>query len=197
MGALLKKEQLAAQAGEVRPLYALATAPSPPLAAASPAPAEPDAGDGVALQRHLTLLSRVISETVAARERLLMELQPDLLTLVLALVREIIGHEASADPSVIEHTLTQSLKQLHFATRLTAYLHPDDLAHLQERPEIVSVPGVEIELAADRTVARGGCRLDSDRGGLDATFATQLQSLAERLAQDAKGSFGVSDAGSQ
>lgn len=195
MGALLKKEQLAAQAGDVRPLYTSAVTPSPPSVAVSPVSVAHDGGDSAALDQHLSLLSRVISETVAARERLLMELRPDLLTLVLALVRAIVGHEASADPSVIEHTLTQSLRQLHFATRLTAHLHPEDLAHLQGCPEFTSVPGGELELVADNTVSRGGCRLDSDRGGLDATLATQLQLLAERLEQDARSGFGVADAG--
>ena len=133
MGSLLKKAQLAAQSDDVRPLYMPAAAPV--LSLAPPVPVA-EAGDGGELDRHLTLLSRVISETVAARERLLMELQPDLLALVLALVRAIVGHEASSDPSVIEHTLTQSLTQLHFATRITAHLHSDDLAHLQERPEV-------------------------------------------------------------
>ncbi|MEI6501694.1 MAG: FliH/SctL family protein [Armatimonadota bacterium] len=194
MGVLLKREQLAAQAGEIRPVYAPVAAPLP-SASLPPATAGPAGGDGPALERHLSLLSRVISETVASRERLLMELKPDLLTLVLALVRAIVGHEASADPSVIEHTLTQSLRQLHFATRLTAQLHPDDLAHLQARPEIVSALAGEIELVADDAIERGGCRLESDRGGLDATLGTQLQSLHERLEHEARGLVGVPDAG--
>jgi flagellar biosynthesis/type III secretory pathway protein FliH len=194
MGALLKKEQLTAQAGEIRPLYAPVSAP-PPVLPRPPVEVGPEGGDGLALERHLNLLSRVIAETVASRERLLVELQPDLLALVLALVREIVGHEASSDPSVVEHTLTQALKQLHFATRLTAHLHPDDLRHLQEHPEITDALGGEVELVANDSVDRGGCRLDSDRGGLDATLATQLQSLAERLEQDARGVYGVHDAG--
>lgn len=99
----------------------------------------------------------------------------------MSVAREIIGHEVRADPAVIEHTLTQALQNLHFATRIAVRLHPDDLVHLQEHAAVWEQHTPALEFVADEEIARGGCVLESDRGGFDATLETQLKTLHEAM----------------
>lgn len=191
MGALIKKTELGAQEGAVRPLYAAAEGARQPAAAPPPAPASAApptagtppaeaAGPGV-VDRHARLLNRMITELVAERQRLLTELRPDLLRLALQIASAIIGYESTANPALIEHTLTQALQQLHFASRVVVRVHPEDLAYVQERPDLFQTHSGEVEFVADQSVERGGCLLQSDRGGIDSTIATQIRSLTEQL----------------
>jgi flagellar assembly protein FliH len=66
-------------------------------------------------------------------------------------------------------------------------LHPDDLAHLQEHQATWREQAAQLEFVADPEMERGGCRLDSDRGGFDATLQTQLSTLHEALAASYNG----------
>jgi flagellar assembly protein FliH len=173
MSNLLKKEQLQAHPGDVQPLYGAAP-PAAPAAVPAKTVAETP-------QRHVLLLERIAQELVRERARLLTEVRPELLEIVLSLAREIIGHEVRADPAIIEHTLTQALQNLQFATRIAVRLHPDDLAHLQAHAAVWQQHAPALEFVADEAIERGGCALDSDRGGFDATLETQLRTLREAL----------------
>lgn len=177
MGGLLKREELQGKVGAILPFCEAPPAPPPaPLPRAAEPPADADAP-----ARHLRLLERIAAEMVRERARLLTEIRPEVLGLALAVAREIVGHEASANPTLIEHTLTQALQNLHFATRIIVRLHPDDLAHLQQHQASWRDHTAQLEFAADPAVERGGCLLESDRGGFDATLQTQLTTLGEAL----------------
>lgn len=175
---LLKRSQLLGRSDDVRLLYE-PTPPPPPSPVPVPPEATPVESDVVA--RHARLLNRITSELLAERSRLLIELQPDLLRLVLAMAHQIVGHELASNPLIIESTLAQALGHLHLATRITVRLHPEDLTHLQAHPEAFALHPAELDLTADPQIERGGCRLESDRGGIDCTIETQLRLLAERL----------------
>lgn len=175
---LLKRSQLLGRLDDVRLLYE-PTPPAPPPP--SPLPPEPTPVESDVVARHARLLNRITSELLAERSRLLTELQPDLQRLVLAMAHQIVGHELATNPLIIETTLSQALQHLHLATRITVRLHPDDLAHLQAHPDALALHPAELDLVADPQVERGGCRLESDRGGIDCTIETQLRLLAERL----------------
>lgn len=177
---LLKKSQLVGRFDDVYLLYEAA----PPAPSPSPSPpVQPPAAETEVVSRHARLLNRITSELLAERARLLTELQPDLLALVLAMVRQIVGYELAANPRIIETTLAQALQHLHLATHITVHLHPDDLAHLQAHPEAMALHPAELDLLADAQVERGGCRLESDRGGIDCLIETQLRLLSERLSE--------------
>jgi flagellar assembly protein FliH len=173
MGGLLKREDL--PAGAIRP-FVEAEAPVNPETRVTPAPT-PAAG----VERHVRLLERIAEEMVRERGRLLADIRPEVLGLVMAVAREVIGREVAVDAAIIESTLAQALQNLHFATRIVVRVHPDDAAHLQEQLAAWQRQTAQVEFVADPGIERGGCRLDSDRGGFDATLQTQLETLHEAL----------------
>ncbi|MEN6545382.1 MAG: FliH/SctL family protein [Armatimonadia bacterium] len=180
MAQLLKNLDPQTLPAAVQPLYEpfaeLVREPTP-VASAPPVP-EPETET---LNRHLRLINRVMAELVQEQERLLGELRPSLLRLVLALAEEVIRREVAVDRTVVERTLQEALQHLHFATRVVVRVHPDDLEHLQAQPGLLEQCPLELAWQADTEIEPGGCRLSTDRGGVDATIGTQLRNLAQAL----------------
>lgn len=190
MGGVWKREDLQARAAIVRPLYGPAAeaearpeveAPRPEV---SP-PQESSAGEAARV-RQLRLLNNLATNLVAERGRLLSDLRPEIVQLALAIAHEVIGYEAAVDRRVIEHALRGALERLNSAARVVAHLHPADLAELQSlSPEALGcVDDQVLELVADLHIERGGCRLESDRGAVEATLEVQLRLLREALDWD-------------
>lgn len=177
MCALLKKSELQGHPQTIRPFLEAEPGRAPQPETGRPPAASPPPVD----ERHQRLLERVVEEIVRERARLMTEIRPDVLLLTLAIAREIVGHEVRTDPAIIESTLTQALQNLHFASRIVVHLHPQDLAYLEDHPGPWQQQTAQLEFVGDPDVARGGCRLASDRGGIDATLETQLRTLHEAL----------------
>lgn len=180
MAQLLKSIDLQTQSSPVQPLYepfAELVAESESPAPSAPVP-EPEADT---LSRHLRLINRVTAQLVQEQERLLCELRAPLLRLALALAEEVVRREVTVDRTVVERTLQEALQHLHFANRVVVRVYPDDLEHLQAQPGLLEQCPVELVWKADAEIEPGGCRLSTDRGGIDATIGTQLRRLAEAL----------------
>ena len=194
MRSLWKREELETRHTPVTPLYDTALLePQVPETSILPGAAEPAADNtSEAVARHLRLLNGLATALVRERARLLTELRPEVLRLTVLVAREIIGREVALDPSLIERTLEEALQRLNEASHIVARLHPEDLAFLRERA--ASLPegqrGPPLELVADESVARGGCRLDSERGSIDATLETQLRLIHEALQGEGGGAMG-------
>jgi flagellar assembly protein FliH len=190
MGGVWKREDLQARAAIVRPLYgpcaeveerSEVVAPQPaPLA-----PQESSAGEA-ARARQLRLLNNLATSLVAERGRLLSDLRPEIVQLALAIAHEVIGYEAAVDRRVVEHALQGALERLNSAARVVAHVHPADLAELKSLPPetLGCVDDQVLELVADENIERGGCRLESDRGAVEATLDMQLRLLGEALDWD-------------
>lgn len=190
MGGVWKREDLQARAAVVKPLYGAAVeveerqeVEAPPQA--GPASQETSAGEAARV-RQLKLLNNLATSLVAERGRLLSDLRPEIVKLALLIAREIIGYEASVDRRVVEHALQAALERLNSAARVVAHLHPEDLINLQSlsAKALGCVDDQVLELVADESIERGGCRLESDRGAVEATLDTQLGRLQEALDWD-------------
>lgn len=110
----------------------------------------------------------------------------DIINLIIALTRKIVGEELVTPRNVIATTLQAALEQAIDSEEYYVALHPDDLAFAEQKaPEIVAaIRGLErIVFKADPTVTRGGCLLESATCSVDATVETQLSSLHEFLVE--------------
>lgn len=184
MGSIVRQEQIAAGLVSVRPLLEPADGACPVVAAASlPAAAVASPVGDEAVGRQLRLLNALAANLAHERSRQLSELRPELLRLVLIICGELLGREVATAPAVVAHTLDRALEVLGGAGAVVARLHPDDAAFLTEQWE--ALPVVErpegVQLLPDSSLQRGECRLESDRGEVDATWATQLRLVAETL----------------
>jgi flagellar assembly protein FliH len=100
------------------------------------------------------------------------------------LARQVLREELVARPEVVTQVAREALGALSAAARqVTVRLHPDDLPLVaQGASELLEARGAT--LLADPTLARGGCRVDSEVGAVDASIEARWARAAAGLGQD-------------
>lgn len=105
----------------------------------------------------------------------------ELAQLATVVARRVIMHELNTSPGLIAGLVRQAADALPMATReLRVYVHPKDLALLQE----LGTAERHWHLLGDSTLARGDCRLESERSRLDARVETRLAAIIDALLGD-------------
>lgn len=109
------------------------------------------------------------------------ETEQELARLTLVVARRVIAHELSVAPELVIHAIRQAATALPSATReLRVRLHPDDVALLREQEAVET----HWQLVADPALARGDCRLESERSRLDARLETRMAALVDAVLGD-------------
>lgn len=108
----------------------------------------------------------------------------ELAQLAMIVARRVIAHELQLSPALVVQAVRQAAGALPAATReLRVHLHPADLALLRES----GAAETHWQLLADATLARGDCRLESERSRLDARLETRLAAMIDAVLGDSSG----------
>lgn len=148
--------------------------------------ARQEAGDRIGTElAELTACARkVVGELAAAREQLLQEARDEMLDFAIQLARKIVARVAQSDPQAAQANLRKALELAGAGASVTVLVNPSQLAMLQahaaELVESLRLGG-QVELRGDERVDRGGARLLSRQGEIDATIRTQLDNVVEAL----------------
>jgi flagellar assembly protein FliH len=97
------------------------------------------------------------------------------------LARQVVRSELATRPALVAEVANEAIETLLMSARhITLRVHPDDHALVaQGSGEALAARGAR--LAADATVTRGGCIVESDIGGIDATLPTRWERAAAAL----------------
>jgi len=136
------------------------------------------------LQKTLEAFSRACEEVDSLHKNLLEQSRGDMINLVIALSKRIIGRELTTGRDVIVDTLERAIELAIKHNEYDIRLHPDDLSTVEEMvPNLISsVQKLEhITLKTDPNITRGGCKLDSSVCTVDATIEAQLETAREFL----------------
>jgi flagellar assembly protein FliH len=114
-------------------------------------------------------------------EELDAEVERELLTLAMALARQIVRRELKADPTQIIGIVREAIASLPVAAReVRVHLHPEDAAVVRE-----NLAPTESErawqLIEDPVMARGGCQITSATSRVDARLETRLGAILSEL----------------
>lgn len=105
----------------------------------------------------------------------------NVLDLAIIIARRIVGESLTARPELLLNTVREALQMLGQARApARLLLHPEDARLVREHLGDQCSAGGWI-IAEDGTMARGGCRLESAGGELDATLHTRWQRLLAAL----------------
>jgi flagellar assembly protein FliH len=109
------------------------------------------------------------------------EVERELLTLALALARQIVRRELKADPTQIIGIIREAIAALPVATRdVRVHLHPEDATVVKQH-----LAPTENERAwtiiEDPVMARGGCQITTNTSRIDARLETRLGSILSEL----------------
>jgi flagellar assembly protein FliH len=114
-------------------------------------------------------------------EELDAEVERELLTLAMALARQIVRRELKADPSQIIGIIREAIGALPVAARdVRVHLHPEDAAVVRQ-----NLAPTESERAwqiiEDPVMARGGCQITTATSRVDARLETRLGAILSEL----------------
>jgi flagellar biosynthesis/type III secretory pathway protein FliH len=122
---------------------------------------------------------------IAFEEQLLSRYAPQLVDLALEIAAKVIGKAVDADAEIVAAVLERAKHEALDAKQLRIWLNPTDhrlLAGL--RPDLVKIGSDgqrTIEVVASDEIARGGCRLETESGIVDATLPTQMDEIRRQL----------------
>jgi len=122
---------------------------------------------------------------IACEEQLISRYTAQIVALALEIAEKVIGKAVDADAEIVAAVLERAKHEAVDAKQLRIWLNPVDHRVLSElRPELVKTGcqgGRTIEIVAAEEIARGGCRLETESGFVDATMATQLDEIRRQL----------------
>jgi flagellar assembly protein FliH len=145
------------------------------------------AGERLAAQKLEPLLKafQELLESIARdRERLIEEQRQELIKIAFALATRVVHRAIEMEPSVVVEVVEAALAKAARSQRVTLRLSPHDRQLVEQqmkRRTGGTWPPASIAIQEDESVGRGGCRLETETGDIDATIEMQLRTLKTML----------------
>jgi len=122
---------------------------------------------------------------IVFEEQLISRCAPRIVELALEIAAKVIAKAVDADAEIVASVLERAKQEALDAKQLRIWLNPTDHQLLAElRPDLVKIGNDgkrTIEVVASAEIARGGCRLESESGIVDATLPTQIDEIRRQL----------------
>ena len=101
-----------------------------------------------------------------------------------ALALQVVRSEVTQRPEMIARVASEAIEAVLLSARhIRVFAHPDDVAMIQAGAG-EALTARQARLLADASVSRGGCRVESDLGRVDARIETRWHDCARLLGQD-------------
>ena len=114
-------------------------------------------------------------------EQLDQQVENEIVTLVISMVRQLIRREVKLDPGQIVGVVREALGILPISSRnIRVVLHPED-AELVREAYVLGEHDQKWQIIEDPVIQRGGCRIHTDTSQIDATLDSRLSSLIAPL----------------
>jgi flagellar assembly protein FliH len=123
-------------------------------------------------------LAATIEEIGALRPAAMRRAERELVQLALSMAARIVRREIDIDPDLLLVIARVAVDRLGERAAAVVHLHPADHARLA--PTQAEAPN-SLDLVADENVPRGGCRIESAFGEIDAGIDAQIRELSREL----------------
>jgi flagellar assembly protein FliH len=141
------------------------------------------AGAEAAGQRGEMMLHRLmqtLEELTQVRAQMIHQTERQMVQLALAIARRIVHREVTLDPDLLVAMARVAMERLGETAQVKVRLHPDDY-EAAGAGRVSQLAGSNVMILADAHLSRGGCRIESDMGILDAGVDAQLAEIARAL----------------
>jgi flagellar assembly protein FliH len=122
---------------------------------------------------------------IVFEEQMIARYAPEMVRLALEIAEKIVYHTVAALPEVVASVLQHARQEVTDARHIRIRLNPADYELLAEiRPDLLAFgndSGRAIEVITDEDLSRGGCRLETEMGVVDATIPTQIAEIRRQL----------------
>lgn len=137
------------------------------------------------LQLALVAFAQLGQSLIVLEEQLIERATPQLVRFALDIAEKVVEKTVEADPHLIASVLMRARAELPQARSIRIWLHPLDLQMLQDcRPDLVWIGekgGRTVEVFAAEDMERGGCRVETEMGVVDATVPVQMQEIRRQM----------------
>jgi len=128
----------------------------------------------------LRRLSETLTELTSLRASMIRQTESQIVELALAVSRRVVHREVSLDRNLMIAIVRVALDRLGESAHVTVRLHPEEF-EATGAARVAEFAGSDITFVPDARVGRGGCRVESDMGMLDAGVDAQIQEIARAL----------------
>ncbi len=122
---------------------------------------------------------------IVFEEQLVARYTPQIVRLAIEIAEKIIGRALEVNPQTVASVLERAKQEVAEAKQIRIWLNPADHKVLAETcPELIKIgceTGRTIEVVTSDDVGRGGCRLETEMGLVDATLPTQIEEIRRQL----------------
>ena len=112
------------------------------------------------------------------------QLSDELINLAVQISERILRQKLKFDKESLKDIVTAALRQANGESQVEIRVNPEDIKFLEEKKEeLLAVNGAiqKINLIPDGEIELGGCIVETDFGGIDATVSSQLEAIEDEL----------------
>jgi flagellar assembly protein FliH len=125
-------------------------------------------------------LTQTLEELTEVRAQMIHQTERQMVQLAMAIARRVIHREVTLDADLLIAMARVAMERLGETAQVKVRLHPDDY-EAAGAARVAQLAGSNVMILADAHLSRGGCRIESDMGILDAGVNAQLQEIARAL----------------
>lgn len=134
-----------------------------------------------AMQAQAAYLQQMLQDLAEPFAALDDEVEEQLVSLSIALVKQLTRREIKTDPGQVIAAVREGLNALPVSARqVRVYLHPEDAALVREAFSLDDVDQTW-EVVEEPTLSRGGCRILTDTSRIEATLEARLNALIAQV----------------
>ena len=131
----------------------------------------------------LRRLSDTLSELTTLRATMIRQTEGQIVELALAVARRVLHREITLDRNLMIAIARVALDRLGESAQVTVRLHPEEY-EATGAARVSEFAGSNVTFVPDPRVGRGGCRVESEMGLVDAGVDAQIQEIARALLGD-------------
>lgn len=140
-----------------------------------------------AMNDALDQLKTVFEATQAERQRVLRDVEAEVVHLVLDIVRRLLKVEPLINEQVLIRVTRHALEHLGQKLEVIIAVHPEDTELLHFSLSQIQDLALDIVIEPDETLHIGSCRVTSKAGRIDADLNTQFDAIAQSFLAMAEG----------
>jgi flagellar assembly protein FliH len=126
----------------------------------------------------------LLAEMVGLKTGLVRHYEKDLLSTILAIAEKVVHTHVAMNDTAVKDNILAALELVAEKREVTLKINPEDFEYVEKlRPELFSghTHIKSIMITSDPAVTRGGCRLETSNGDVDATIESQLKIIQQSL----------------
>ena len=126
----------------------------------------------------------LLDDMVRLKSGLVRQYEKDMLETVFTIAEKVVHTHLELDETTVKDTILAALDLVAEKREVTLKINPEDFEYVEKlRPELFSghMQVKSIMITSDPAVTRGGCRLETSNGDVDATIESQLKIIQQSL----------------